>query len=379
MFKQKELDIIEDKYGLSIEFSWFTSSAFFLIFFCIVWDSFLLFWYSNLGFGAPWIFYVFPLGHLAVGVSLSYYTLCLLFNKTLIDVSDGHLWVSHSPIPWWKGNVDIPVDQIEQIFVKEKQRQSNNSASSTYILSAKLRDGTTQKLLDTGIMDSEKAIELEELIENYLGIEDVPIKGEFGTVRNVSAAQPKRRQKRRLSAQNFELIGKHTGDEVHLYGDYYQVLHDSQYDWKNGNSDKLLQLSNASSKNILVYIQQNGGVHDTFFEEKLSLYLSNEIAFNEAQPANQFQYQGVQYQLHDFSEGETFLSDQQHPIATKQWLYQSANKKQNIRIISNNNMLTYYMGNTDGPNDYFDLDDEILDINIPQKEVIKPWRGVDPV
>jgi len=131
---ETKLDVIEDKYGLSIQFSWFKPATYFIIFFCIAWNSFLFFWYTNL-IGAPWIAYLFPIGHVAVGISLIYYTLCLLFNKTYIDVDDKHLWIHHAPIPWWRGNADISVDEIDQIFVKEKRHEGKDSVSYTYKLS----------------------------------------------------------------------------------------------------------------------------------------------------------------------------------------------------------------------------------------------------
>jgi len=220
---------------------------------------------------------------------------------------------------------------------------------------------------------------LEQLIENYLGIKDSPVRGEYGVSKDVPTGQPQRRQKRRLSARNSELIGKREGDIIDFNGSSCRVLHDTQYDWKNGNSDKLLQLSDTLSENILVYIRQNKGIHDIFIEEKLSLYQSNEITFNEARPANQFQFQDTQYQLHDFSEGETFLSDQQDPISTRQWLYQSANGHQNIRIISNDNMLTYYISKNQDM-DYFDLNDsQLFDLDTSQKEILNIWDKEDLV
>ncbi len=380
MIGDKKLDVIEDEYGLSIQFSWFTPMAYFLIFFCIGWDSFLLFWYTSAGGGdAPWIVYVFPLIHVAVGIGLTYYTLCLIFNKTHIDVDDKHLWVHHSPIPWWKGNVDLPVNDIDQIYVKEEKKQGEDGASYTYILLAKLKDGSTEKLLDIGMTDSEKVLQLEELIENYLGIEDYPVRGEYGRHRTAPTTQAKRRrQKRRINAPSTSLMNKHTGDEAALDGTYYRILHDSQYDWKNGNSDKLLQLSDDANNSLLIYIRQNKGVYGSYLEEKLSLYLSNEIAFDQTKPANQFSFQDIQYQLHDFSEGETFLSDQQAPIATKQWLYQSVSGQQNIRIVSNDNMLTYYKGESQKMDDQFDLD-ETLDLNRPEKRIINNWDEEDLV
>lgn len=281
MYNSNKMDVIEDSHGLSIKFSWFTPVAIFLIFFCAAWMGFLAFWYAMaIGSGGPWIMLVFPILHVAVGLGLSYYTLCLLFNKTYIDVDDRHLWIHHSPIPWWKGNIDLPVNEVEQIYVKEKKsRSKNGNTSYNYALMAKLNNGSTKSLLDINMTNSEKALELEQRIENYLGIKDRPVKGGYGkTVRKEPS--PDIKFQRRINTDHHQLINHEVGDQFEFNGINYQVLHESQYDWKNGNSDKLLQLSDASNQNQLLYIRQNGGVFYNYFDQKLSLFQSNEIAFD---------------------------------------------------------------------------------------------------
>src|SRR5438445_5351048 len=56
---------------------WFRPMHVFLLFFCIAWDSFLVFWYSMAIFapapgGFDIIAIVFPICHVAVGVGLTY-------------------------------------------------------------------------------------------------------------------------------------------------------------------------------------------------------------------------------------------------------------------------------------------------------------------
>jgi hypothetical protein len=92
--------------------------AFGLLFFCIVWDSFLIFWYwaALLGMGnGPAAFnllaIIFPIAHVAVGVGLTYFTLCLFLNKTQI-IYDGHfLSIRSGPIPVW-GNRGMAREEI---------------------------------------------------------------------------------------------------------------------------------------------------------------------------------------------------------------------------------------------------------------------------
>ena len=91
---------VED-WGPNLKFvrSWFTPWVFILLAFCVVWNGFLLMWYGALSAGLGTgngvaegvrvLFYVIPLGHVAIGVLLSYYVLCCLVNKTTVEVGAG--------------------------------------------------------------------------------------------------------------------------------------------------------------------------------------------------------------------------------------------------------------------------------------------------
>jgi hypothetical protein len=105
---------------LYIRRSWFTPALFFLLFFCVAWDGFLVFWYTIAIFGkaakggGDWMMILFPLGHVAVGVGLTYFTLAGFFNKTQILVDRDELFLKHGPIPWW-GNRRVAVEDIQGI------------------------------------------------------------------------------------------------------------------------------------------------------------------------------------------------------------------------------------------------------------------------
>src|SRR5580698_917064 len=55
------------RHEVVLERSWFTPTLFFMTFFCIVWDSFLISWYSMAlrpgAHGAPGAALLFPIGH----------------------------------------------------------------------------------------------------------------------------------------------------------------------------------------------------------------------------------------------------------------------------------------------------------------------------
>ncbi len=168
----------EGALGLSIQRRWFTWIVLFLIPFCIAWDCFMIFWYGMaLGHDTPWIFKVFPIAHVAVGIGLTYFTLATLFNRTRIQVQSGMIRIRHSPIPW-RGNQDLDANGVDQLFCKEKRHNGKNGPSYTYEVWAVLRDGTSCKILSTS-MNEDQALYIEQKLEQALGIKDRPVAGEI--------------------------------------------------------------------------------------------------------------------------------------------------------------------------------------------------------
>lgn len=176
---------IEDWGGeLRITRRWFSPKFLFLVFFCIFWDGFLVFWYSTaFGFGAgntPFglVFIFFPLIHVAVGAGLTYYTICGFVNRTAIAVSSGSLAVRHGPLPW-PGGRDLSTADLKQLYCQQRIRRGQRGSTwISYDLNALLSDGKKVKLV-SGLDEPEMALFLEAKIEEHLGIEDRPVAGEF--------------------------------------------------------------------------------------------------------------------------------------------------------------------------------------------------------
>ena len=165
--------------GLRLTRSWFTLQALFLTVFCIVWDSFLVFWYSKvLEPNAPWIMAVFPVMHVAIGIFLTYTTLALYLNRTVLEVNEGRLTVRHGPLPW-PGNREVDVSELEQLYCEEKASQGRRGAVSyTYNVCGLLKGGRRVTVLSS-LPDRDQALFVEQIIEKYLGIEDGPVGGEL--------------------------------------------------------------------------------------------------------------------------------------------------------------------------------------------------------
>ena len=160
---------------------WFTPVAYPLVFFCISWNAILIYWYSKV-FGesnVPLMMIIFPIGHVAVGLWLAYYTLCLFLNSTRFVIGYSGLKILHKPLPWMGSGKFISRIEIDQLYVKEKiVRGKNGSTTSFYYVKLKTTAGKEHEIA-TGIRSSEQARKIEQEIEIGLGIKDRSVVGEF--------------------------------------------------------------------------------------------------------------------------------------------------------------------------------------------------------
>jgi hypothetical protein len=163
---------------------WFTLKILFLVFFCIAWDGFLVFWFW-MAFGggmgqmrSPMI--IVPITHLAIGIGFTYFVLAGLFNSTVVEVGCGHLLVRHGPVPW-AGGRRLSVDDIEQFYTDETvaNYRSRNGYSSVYVkynLNAVLRENVKVKLL-SGLEQKDQVLFCQQQLEDWLGIQPRPVPG----------------------------------------------------------------------------------------------------------------------------------------------------------------------------------------------------------
>jgi len=158
---------------------WFGRKVIFMTAFAIFWDGFLFMWYSKVDeWTNPMGFYYFPLIHVAVGIGLTYYVVAGWLNRTHILIGQGKIAVRHRPVPWI-GEKTLEAADLRQLYAKDKVSHSRNDTSVTYEVRAVTRSGRNIELV-SGLESSEQAVYIEQEIEKYLNIEDIPIKGEFG-------------------------------------------------------------------------------------------------------------------------------------------------------------------------------------------------------
>lgn len=381
MFGKKKIEVYEDSRSIGITLRWFTPIAFFLLFFSIAWDGFLIFWYSLAFSGdAPWIMVLFPILHVAVGVYLTYYTLCLFFNKTYIDADSQYLTVVHKPIPWWRGNRKIPTGQVKQLYVVEKKSSSKNGVSYTYELRAKLRDGSERDLIALDGASSQDIQTIEEHLERFMGIEDAPVKGEYGKTREKSRIEEPRRQGRifiepALSSAYFAK----EGDALDLRSESLEVAGITQYDWNDGNSDKLLQTVNGSKEERLLFLEQKSALLNAYLERELNIFETNLGKFRPDNPPPSLVVEGQEYYPTHFKTGTGFVAGYARGLEVKQWHYATRDQQSFVRIVSFQQTLSLYKGEKLHASDF----SSALDLNKPPQRDMEArqqeWREEDLV
>jgi hypothetical protein len=156
--RPEKLKVVDENGQGYLQWRWFQPAALFLLFFCIAWDSFLVFWYwvalGGAGQAAPgpfnWLMIVFPVAHVAVGVGLTYFTLALLLNRTQI-IYDGRFLVSRSgPIPTMR-NLSLAREEIRRLETEWKPPSNRSGSSNSYQLFVVLNDGVRKPLVSYAI------------------------------------------------------------------------------------------------------------------------------------------------------------------------------------------------------------------------------------
>ena len=71
----------------------------------------------------------------------------------------------------------MPADQIQQLYCTAKTSSSRNGTSTAYELHALTSGGEDRKLLK--VDELEQALFIEQEVEKFLGIADVPVRGEI--------------------------------------------------------------------------------------------------------------------------------------------------------------------------------------------------------
>lgn len=243
-----KLAIEKSAHELIIRYRWRSLIHFFLLFFFLFWDGFLVVWYSIALSEGIWIMAVFPLIHVTVGVVGTYYVIAGFLNTTVFTITKSQLRMHHEPLPWLKNNLTIELGDARQFYVKEKVTRGKNGMQTSYQLRYLDKDKNDKNIFPYGFtMSSEDVQKMERLIEEFIGMRDFSVPGEYGgkSVQTTSSKQEFQfPQARKTSTDPLDL----TLYDLSIHGvvDYqdksWQVKDKWQYDTETGESYVAMRL-----------------------------------------------------------------------------------------------------------------------------------------
>ena len=149
--------------------TWFTKRAYFMLFFSICWNGFMVVWMTLAIADGAWLMALFGSLHAGVGLWLIYYTSATFLNTTDISISPDTVSIQHFPLPWFKPK-PIPIFSITHIYTKQHLIQGESGDEITYRVLVKTKDNKTHKLV-TGLQDNTLADFIKTEIEVILGLE----------------------------------------------------------------------------------------------------------------------------------------------------------------------------------------------------------------
>ncbi len=161
------LDLLDIPDGVTIRRRWFSWLVIPLALFAVVWDSFLVFWYFAAFHMAnsPLIMKIFPLGHVAVGVGITYSVFTTLLNKTDVVITPGTVRVATGPLPW-VGNKELSRGDLSEVLVRTR---STGRGGITYkVMYAD--QGRKERPLLGGIQQADQAEFYAATIRQRLGL-----------------------------------------------------------------------------------------------------------------------------------------------------------------------------------------------------------------
>lgn len=173
----KSIRLTQEKERLTIVRHWLSAQLFYIAPLTLVWDAAFFIWYQNgmISTKTP-LALAYVIFHILVALALTYYCVAGFVNRTIISVSSGMLHAIDTPLTFLR-NIDIVVDELDQLYAKEKKHRGKKLTWSSYEVHAILKTNKTVRLV-AGLNTVEQALFIEQVLEDYLRIKDRPVDGE---------------------------------------------------------------------------------------------------------------------------------------------------------------------------------------------------------
>jgi hypothetical protein len=171
------LELIPEFDAITIRRKWRSLVAYLMVFFTLFWNGFMLIWMGITLSQGIWLMAAFGSIHALIGVGLAYFNIASFLNHTDIRIDASKVSIKHRPIPWF-GQKEIPVANIQQLYVKERTHRGKNGTSVTYAVHY-LDSAQRERNLLGGLISASQATYIENEIEKTLGIKNQAVRGEY--------------------------------------------------------------------------------------------------------------------------------------------------------------------------------------------------------
>ena len=389
----RKLTITDHSGNLTLEWPWKAKGNMFLMGFSIFWNAIVLFIVGGLliqdGFN---IITLLPVSiHLIIGVALFYSALARQMNRTTLTVNKQQLSVDIGPLPWF-GKKQIKSGDLEQLYVIEAGSETTgNRKTILYSIHAILKNKKKITLV-RGIRDRERGLEIEKLIEEHLGIQDVPVESGYneleekfkkyfpnkpvpplpGPINDKHNRAEKEEAHRRVtgfpSATDFpsangtpapsggpappprevpidltDPLANGTGAVMSLRSLNYELNNVTQFDWENDTIDRSGELSGTTEETGF-YSEDRGTRTRYYFEERdLSPKEFLRIGLgNIDNMPQQFTNGDEKYHLRETVSGYAYPAGRDgYPV--RQWLYFTTSSHTRFRVLENGGHVKVYI------------------------------------
>lgn len=326
----------EGRHSLDMEYKWYSGKAWLLGGMAVFWNSLLLIIGGGMvasGTFAPLLFLSF---HALAGFFLGYSALANFMNKSKLKIKDGQLKIEHGPIPW-RGNKLLKAADIEQVYVTQKVHKSDKGATSySYQVRANVAGKRGVKLLNIqNIRQPEDARVIERHIEDHLGIEDQKVIGEFRASDKPKLPDRARKSLEAADPTDMRLKDLSPGAVLDYQAESWEILYQTQYDWRNGSTDRQLQLKNSEGNTILLFLKQDLAVWHPWIEKRFvaSAAISQTILRSGNNFPPSFEIEGENYFLQEKLSGKIFRGSTRGSIDGRQLMYVNGSQNKSLRII----------------------------------------------
>lgn len=162
---------------LLLTYHWRTGHHIFLLILAMLWNTSTIMWFALMLANSAYLMAMLGIIYAFGGISLLYVGVAGFLNTTMIKVDGFRLTITHQPILWLH-TPELRTDNIVQLYCTLHINRGKTYTRYSYQLHAIVKNGDHICLLK-GIEKAEQAQFLERKIENFLGIRDGYVKGEF--------------------------------------------------------------------------------------------------------------------------------------------------------------------------------------------------------